>query len=264
MNWRGTFEIESGTWASWLIGPTTVYAQPRRHEWIIAYETGSQQEFENASTGISMARVPSEDSCLFRRFAFAAASNSLTLAPRLGDRSFVVRPQSPVEILAGEEIVFFVGTVLWVAAFASNAGADREQLLLEIPVIRPSDSWFGANTREGELCYASRTRARTQLESSPDFIYRAITPVEVSNLGADSLSIEQLRVPVPSLALHLGSDDKYWTDPVRFERESGDRQAALKISGANYRLPEDGRLLADPRRPIEEGSIVAAFSRLLG
>lgn len=259
------YSIPPGEWARWQIGPLSLFVQRGNHEWVFAWETGSDLLSAAASVEVPTAAVPSEEVCEFARYVAGDTSAQFSLMPRLGDRPFIVRPASPLIVLAGQEVILYLSTVVWISARVEDSGGSSEfSTLLERPVARPSDTWFGVNTREGELCYASRTNAHTDLGAINRRPHRAVIPVEIRNEGTDTLAVDQLRVPVPVLSLHEDADGMLWTDTVRLEREEGERSAALTVSERSLHLPEGYKLLAPPREPVESGTIVEAFSRFLG
>lgn len=263
MKWWGSYELEPERWARWQIGPLSLFAQKKYREWVFAWNSAGDPLQDTLSIDVPTSAAPDPDDYTFSRYAIGDLSSHLELCPRLGDRPFIVRPDSPLFLLAGQETVLFVSTVVWIATCLKD-DPDEPCTLLELPARRPSDTWFGPNTLEGELCYASRTNARTDLGSIGRRPHRAVTPVEIRNLGSDTLSIDQLRVPVPALSLHHDPNNRLWTDTVCFVHEEGEREASLTVAEASAHLPEDRTLLAPPRTPVEAGTIVDAFSRFLG
>jgi hypothetical protein len=242
-----------------------LFAQPQSREWIFAWRSRGDPLTETLCIEVPTTSVPDNESCDFARFVVGETPSALTLTPRLGNRPFIVRPESPLFLLAGQNTVLFVSTVVWVAACLSTDNDEgKPTVLLENPAARPSDTWFGRNTRKGELCYASRTNARIDLAAVARRPHRAVTPVEIRNEGNDMLSISQLRVPVPALSLHQDEDDRLWTDAVRLVREEGETEASLTVPERSDHLPKGRTLLASPKQPVESGTIVEAFSRFLG
>ena len=263
MKWWGTYGLEPERWAQWQIGPLTLFAQERRHEWIFGWHTADDPLQDSLSIEVSSSAVPDPDDFTFARYAVGDIHSPLELSPKLGDRPFIVRPDSELFLLDGQQTVLYVSTVVWIATCLTD-GADKLRTLLEVPARRPSDTWFGPNTLDGELCYASRTSARTDFDSIVRRPHRAITPVEITNHGSDALPIDQLRVPVPALSLYQDQDDRLWTDTVCFVRDEGEREASMTVSETSAYLPAGRTLLSPPRAPIEAGTIVEAFSRFLG
>jgi hypothetical protein len=256
--WWDDYQLTQGTWARWRIGPLELYAQPRGREWLFASKTVGDAQELTLEIEIHVGYEPDPQVYTASRYVTGSDSGRLSLSPRLPDRAVVVQPERPLFVRAGQQVVLFVTTVIWVAAIA-----DDGHVLIEVPVQRPSDTWFGANTLEGELCYASRTSARTDRSALSFTPHRVATPIEIRNHGSDTLKVEQLRVPLPALALHHDERNLLFTDPVLFVREHHDSQAALTIPKTSAHLPDSRMQLAPPRAPIAPGTIVQAFSRLL-
>lgn len=100
----------------------------------------------------------------------------LKLVPIMADRLVVSRPKSPFRILPGQHATLFVSTPAWVRIALGNGKA-----LAELPLFRPSDTWFGPSTLVGELGYAARTHCRLDVCDVPFRPHRAVTPLRVEN-----------------------------------------------------------------------------------
>jgi hypothetical protein len=189
------------------------------------------------------------------RYTLAHLSGRLELRPLLADLPVIVRPSSALHVPAKQKTTLYVTTVVWLRAF--NDGS----LLLDMPVFRPSDTWFGPDTVSGELCYASRTQARTRVEALAQLPHRAVTPVVISNDAETALQVEQLRVPVPFLSLYAASDGRLWTNGITLTRGADSTEASLELLGSES-LPSGCSRLAEPRDDAPNRSLVRAFSRL--
>ena len=62
-------------------------------------------------------------------------------------------PSTRSTILPRQKLTIYVGSPLWVGLLADDP-------LGELPLQPPKLTWWGTNTREGEVCYASRTQGR--------------------------------------------------------------------------------------------------------
>ena len=245
------------------IGPATVIAERRPHEWRVRFGSSDDPIDATLEVGVVIdARAAGESvsASEAHRFAFRAPPPKLALEPRLADRAVIVRPADPLTVPAGESVLLFVSTPLW----AQVVTAGPRHLLLEAPCYRPSDTWFGPSTREGELAYASRTTARLELNELPARPHRAITPVRVANRSDEPLQVDRLRVPVEHLPL-FGGPRGLWTSAVRLEHGGEhDGRATIRV---DYDPPsEAGRTtrLSEPRRTAESGLTLRTFGRWLG
>ncbi|MEX0599628.1 MAG: hypothetical protein WD205_03225, partial [Rhodothermales bacterium] len=140
----------------------------------------------------------------------------------------------------------------------------ESRLLQEIPSYRPSDTWFGSSTVEGELCYAVRTAGRLRLENLPRRLHRAITPIQVRNGGTDALHIGHIQVPVQYLSLFEGEGSYLWTQAVTLSRQASDDQATVRFDEG--RIPREvgqTQKLRGPRLDIRTNTIFRTFSSLI-
>lgn len=111
----------------------------------------------------------------------------------LADRPVVARPNQPLQLPSGEKVTLFVGIPLW---FNLKRGED---ILLDTPFALLSDTWFGPDTRNGEVCYACPTHARLSMEGVARSAFKAITPVEIHNEDGAPLLIDKVNLPIPNL-----------------------------------------------------------------
>lgn len=167
----------------------------------------------------------------------------MSIAPQLADRPIVARPMMPTELLPKERATLYIGTAVWARVSVGD------QMLAEFPTQRMSDTWFGANTLRGELCYASQTRALVRHENVPYSVCRAIVPVTIDNQGEDNVKLERLNVPVPHLTLYCDGR-LFWTSALTILREKNLDTAKLRIDPTP---PPNASVVASPRRPIRGG-----------
>ncbi len=260
MKWWGKYQLTPERWAHWRIGPLSLYGRRLDGNWHLAYRQHSDPLDDALEIKMQADSEPDPDTYIYSRYAADDSGSELELSPRLGDRPFIVSPEQPLYVLAGETSVLYVSTVLWVQVEVAN---EADKVLLDIPSIRRSDTWFGSNTREGELCYATKTSARTNLNTLQPRPHRSITPVEIRNHGTGILPVEQLRVPVTALSLYTDPDNRLWTDAVCFVRDEGQDDATMTTPDPSAHLPGTRTRIEEPRAPVETGTIVKAFSRLL-
>lgn len=185
--------------------------------------------------------APDESQSL--RYLLSRCDQPTRIAPQLADRPIVARPMVPTELLPKERTTLFIGAVLWARV------AVGDQVLGEFATQRMSDTWFGANTQRGELCYASQTRALLHLDNVPHNAFRAIVPVTIDNQGEDNVKLERLNVPVPHLTLYCDGN-KFWTSALTILREKHLDTAKLHIEATP---PPHATVVAPPRRPIRGG-----------
>jgi hypothetical protein len=141
---------------------------------------------------------------------------------------------------------------------------DPAQTLLDVPTYQPSDTWFGPSPRQGELCYASRTRARLRPGAEASWTARAHTELVIQNAGDDGLLVERVSVPMPRLSLYAGPGARLWTERLLVARHGAPALAQVTIEpGVPAALPE-GQRVAGPRTQDTRNVFARAVNTLLG
>ncbi len=243
-NWWGIFSIPQNHAGRWQIGPMSLHIRHVRQEWHIASESGGDP-LDNRLDVSMFERWPATNKDLvFSRFTFRQTTEDLKLSPVLPDRAMVIRPEAPLYVLSKEEVTLYVSLPLWVRIEAGKP----EKFLQEIPVYRPSDTWFGRSTREGELCYASRTSGRLNIDDVPFRPHRVVCPVLIRNDAEDPLLVERLNVSAPNLSLYVTMDGYFWTQRMILQREAdGERVQAHFEKTAPETFKKGAALVCGPR-----------------
>jgi len=220
--WLEPFALAEGEAASFRIGTFALQVERRAREWRV----------QSASSG-DLAALDVDVRCPDpapgplgfsgdphrARFAHDGKADALRLRPRLADRAVIVRPAEPLFLLPGAEADVFVSTILWIALEQVATGVT----LVDRPALRPSDTWFGPSTREGELAYASRTSARLDVDELPARPHRATTCIHLVNTGRTPQSLARVMLPAPSLELwRLPTSGMLWTQTVELALGDGD------------------------------------------
>ncbi|GAB5520780.1 MAG: hypothetical protein RhofKO_30310 [Rhodothermales bacterium] len=261
--WWGEFQVAEGEVGCWHIGPLHVWLKRRPNEWRIVQQPQDDPMEMRTSVMVplSAAEVEAFHANMGEhtplRFTKATGDVPIQVMPALADRPIIIRPDAPLWILPNQAATLYVSTPLWVRF--SEGG----HVMTELPSLRPPDTWFGPSTREGELCYASRTNARLVLEDLPKRMNRAVTPVNVYNKGTDALHLERIKLPVEYLTLYRSMYNFLWTQPVDVVREADQESVTITM---HTRPPDDAaepEVLVPPRlqsRPTIINRITGWFS----
>ncbi|MDH3674939.1 MAG: hypothetical protein OES12_05540 [Anaerolineae bacterium] len=258
--WWGRFSFDSGQTAHWEIGPLKLAIQRLPNEWQLAYE---QDEVTDAET-TAWVHHPITESIdrlnyvNVERYVLGQTSETLQITPILADRPIVTRPVNPLYVPAGEETTIFVSSPLWLRVEVG----DPAKAIQELPIARPSDTWFGPSTMEGELCYASRTKARLNLANIDLPAHRAITAVIIENRASTQLTVERFELPVPYLSLFECDRGVLWTEAVTMERTRDTEMATFQVITGPPEEAKLGTLLSEPRWPPDPKMSIHAFSKL--
>jgi hypothetical protein len=255
--WWGKFEIPLGHTGRWRIGPLALEASRLRNEWRVTRASLGEQTDTHCSFQRDGSVAETAPGAVLTRYAAAGTSGALELRPLLPDRSVITKPEHPINILPRQKLTIYVGTPLWVLLAA-------EEPLGELPLQPPKLTWWGTNTREGELCYASRTQGRLRVEDAALYPHRVLTAVLVDNDSEQPLSFDRLNIPVRRLGVFAAKNGRLWTESVTLERAAGEELAVLKIGDEAPEVARDAELVSEPRDADREHSLFRAFGSLFG
>lgn len=208
--WGRELSLELGQGARFSVGPLTIVVQRLASEWRAAWETAEDPLAMASAAACPAPDVDLDEDADIHRFAMRDVPGRFVLSPRLADRAMVVRPSRPLRLLPGTQANIHVSTPLWVAMTLAPSGVT----LFDEPVFRPSDTWFGPSTVEGELCYVSRTSARLELAHLPLRPGRAVTRIHVDNRSGTAVNLERVHLPAPELQPFVDEAGHVWTQPV--------------------------------------------------
>jgi hypothetical protein len=255
----GRSSLAEGQTGKWTIGPLTLWVKRLTREWRIAFERTDETEqtlVESAAPARAEEIEAAEARLTFERFLMRATTQALHLSPALADRSVVVRPATPFHLLARQETTVFVSSPLWVKIEVG----DEKRMLKEIPILRPSDTWFGPSTREGELCYSSRTQARMTEDELPFRPHLALTPVTIGNESQAVLNVEKINLPVTYLSLYCAAGWAVWTDGLEVKLAESAQTATVNILPGPPAQAQKPVLTFPPRLTAGRG----VFTRAMG
>lgn len=257
--WWGQFEIPIHSSAQWQIESLSFAIHHLEKEWQISYQREDLVEALFHKVHFASAEVDESQYSSATRHVFKKSSSLLELRPQLADRTVVTRPVTPISLAPGEEITLYISTPLWVQF---EIAGKRDSMMDEFPINRPSDTWFGRSTREGELCYASQTTGRVNLDKLQVRPSRAITPLNVINHAEDKLLLERVALPVPLLSLYGTAEGLLWTQPATLIREDDGGLAELKLGKDAPKEARDAFRVNHPRQQPVKGMLVRAFSSI--
>jgi hypothetical protein len=268
--WWGRSSLDIDQAGCWIIGPTTLWANRTAHDWRFLYmSTGDAMQYEHdVEVPASIdhwheleEQAVTDPSLTLHRHTFRSTAAELTIEPILADRAVVVRPEHPLSIPAGEDVVLYLSIPLWIRVRTGDT------VLEDIPSHRPSDTWFGPSPREGELCYATLTAGRLTLAKLPMRAHRAVTPLTIRNEAADAFPLERVHVPAPYLALYesdSGIRDHLWTQGLTLVRNKANGTAEVRIQSGPPKGTSATTELSAPRREAKSGLVINTFRAIEG
>ena len=230
--WWGSYDFELDQMGLWQIGPSNLYVQRLEQEWRISHK---QEAIVRTNTlEVAFPLQPSEHAddqdvqediavdYQIYRYLMKTDRTTITLSPALADRPLIVKPDNPFMVPSKEEVTMFVTSPVWIRIALEN------NLLREIPSFRPSDTWFGPSTLEGELCYASKLLGQLNLAGIQRRPYRVATPLVLRNQSDAPLLVEKIRLPLQYLSIFQAEDNFLWTQAIVVTQRS-DNQTQLRV-----------------------------------
>ncbi|MDH3642065.1 MAG: hypothetical protein OES38_08200, partial [Gammaproteobacteria bacterium] len=217
-------------------------------EWIVQY-VYDQDRYVREST----------EATTRLRYVLQDTKSDLMINPATADRNVVARPTDPVNIPPHGRATLYVSSPLWVRVTIPEGSL----LLADLPVQIMSDSWFGPNTREGELCYSNETQARLSLDKLSKRPERLIAPVTVVNAGDDALRVDRVSLPLPLLSIYRGPES-FWTQELVITREQAMATAKVEFESRAPAHLEGAPRVAEPRLNEDQSGITRALELLFG
>lgn len=257
-HWWSDVELEPGASAQWRIGPLTLRLERSGRELRVGSRRGNDPLDESLSFESPAPEQDEQEDVELRRFALRRG-RKFHLRPRTPDRPLVVKPAAPFGLPSKEEVTLYVSSAVWV-----ELRVDSGLPLMAEPTFRASDTWFGATTREGELCYASKTSAHLDLETLPLRPHRAVTAVRIHNLSSELLWLERLKIPLTNLSVFASDEARLWTETLELEHRRPGSPAEATVRKQPPSEAGRTRRLAEPPQPITRGFVLDAFGGLFG
>lgn len=243
--WWGTHQFTVNEQRRWQMAGLLLQVQREAQEWQIAYHRSTHQHEDDHDWQILTHTHdnPMPEKSLLQRYIFNQTQQQIILKPCLADRSVVIKPITPLFLSSNQQTTLFVSTPLWLNIFS-----DDDNLLLDIPFVRPTDTWFGATPIRGEICYATKVFARLALEQLPIRAFRAVTPIRIINHHTKTIQIERINIPVPLLPLYAAQDGRLWTPTIEVEQLANGRTPKVSISKNLHAQAGIVKLLNQARR----------------
>ncbi|MCB9523524.1 MAG: hypothetical protein H6702_09085 [Myxococcales bacterium] len=134
----------------WRIGPLSLWVRAWPGGWSV-HCADSGDPVDEALIVAEPGLAPPEADRI--RLASERLGGTVVLGARCPDRVIAVRPEIALTVLPGDRVTLFVGTAVWL-----TLGTEAGEVVHELPVYRPTDSWLGPDTRSGILAYAGARR----------------------------------------------------------------------------------------------------------
>jgi hypothetical protein len=226
LKWWGEIHFDIGQSRAWRFGSLYVRITRNLTEWQLEYHRPRHQDAYMQDWETLDIEMPFSEPTTLERYLFGRTSDKISLYPRLANRSVIVKPINPIYIPPGQQGTMFVSTPLWMAGFVEG----QKEPIFDIAINRPKDSWFGPDTKKGELCYATPVDGRTDIKQLEPLAFRAVTPIHFHNTSNSMMLLRRMNLPVPALPLFHNSDTgRLWTSQIKVIQDAPNRPPRIKI-----------------------------------
>jgi hypothetical protein len=258
--WWGDISFDIDGIKVWTMGERKIAVQRLSKEYLI-WNAETHSESTSPVTLKTLKSTQTLTDVPFTRHLFTQTHECMHITPALADRPIVARPASKLNIPPGEQIEIYVSTPLWFVVKPPSTS----YMVADIPFWRPSDSWFGPSTMEGELCYAKYTDAKVSLAKLEKRPTRAITPVLIKNEHDETLTIERINLPAPFLTLYADTNQQFWTDRIEITHHNETEKAGLRLTNhPPSQLESDAEIVSIARISSHGNHFVRSIKSLLG
>jgi hypothetical protein len=170
-------------------------------------------------------------STAYKRWVVPTGDLSLRMVPVLSDRPILVQPESKIQILPDSKTTFYVSLPV-VLRITTGEGS----IITDIPTQILSNTWFG-EPFEGELCYAVKSTARTEIADRTVKPYVAICPILVENHSPANFAFQRLSVHTEYLGIYVGVKH-LWTNRIEVRIEGEEQESLIDISESPPEIEE--------------------------
>ncbi len=252
----GSYELAVGQAGRWTIGGASLWLGRREQLVMLGTSPALDHSVSAVCVELPLPDAKPPDDLDLRRFATPPGTARIHLEPEHADRPVVVRADVPLVVPPGVTALAYVSAPLWV-------GVGIGETRVDVPLLRPSDTWFGGPTAIDGLAYASRTSLRLDVSEVPERVHRVVVTVRLTNAGEDMLEVSRLRLPVGRLHLYEAAGGGLWSNAVEFLREEDGESARVTIVPGPPPHRPGAREVAQPRLTDEFNPVQRAFDALL-
>jgi hypothetical protein len=157
---------------------------------------------------------------------YSGDSNELLLVPTLPNKAVVFRNNKNIRISAGESASLFFRIPLTMQIYFQEV--KDENRLVEIPLQRLSDTWFG-EIDNGEPAYSIGSNYDQSFSEVQATSWEAITSVEIINNTASVLDLQRLILRVEDFNLYL-KNKQVLTSSATIEFKGQEQAGSVNLS----------------------------------
>ena len=170
-------------------------------------------------------------------------SHNLFVVPALPNKAVVFRNNKVIKISAGELANLYFRIPLTMQFYFQEVKEDNR--LLEIPLQRLSDTWFG-EADNGEPAYSIGSNYDKEFSEIKALPWEAVSPVEIINNTTGVFDLQRLILRVEDFSLFL-KNKQVFTNHVAIEFKGPEHAGSVNLSVKNEIQGTKPNQLAKPR-----------------
>ncbi len=174
---------------------------------------------------------------------YTGISNNLLIVPALPDKPVVFRNNKNLKISAGESANLFFRIPLSIQLYFEEI--KDENRLVEIPLKRLSDTWFG-EIDNGEPAYSIGNTYYNSLSEIDLKYWEAVIPVEIINNTSGTLDLQRLILRVEDFNLYR-NDNYILSNYVNIEFKGQEQVESVSLSTSDNIHGDKFQIIANKR-----------------
>lgn len=194
------------------------------------------------------------------RWSSGEQESTLRIVPAMTDRNLVVLPDPPLLIPAGRRPRFYVSLPLMYQLYIGNSKKPFYEFFIE-PL---TTTWFGSNTRRGELCYEIDSPLLFAAEDLPSIPHRINLELRLYNRDSEHLSVDKINLPAQFLPVYRVDGQHYWTSALTITNEKLTDELSLHYGKGVPCRHEQLQLVNEARLRSEARTIMRALEAIIG
>lgn len=239
----------------------TLYIQRQPQQWLLSQvprenpycALSSELEIDHRVTVPVAAKV-------VQRWTSGEQESTLRIVPAMADKNMVVQLGQPMLIPGGRRPKFYLSLPLMYQLYIGNGKQPFYEFFIEnLPL-----TWFGTNTRRGELCYQFNSEIEHELNASAPLPHRAVLELRLCNRDSEHLSIDKINLPAPYLPVYRVDGKVYWTSALTITNEKLTDELSLHYGKTVPCRHELLQLVSEPRLRSEARTILRALEAIIG
>jgi hypothetical protein len=232
------------------VGYVEVYVKCISNGWLIKSRIPDQSATE---LGVEEVDGFEDDSEVFH--FQTGKSHNLYIVPALPNKAVVFRNNKNIKISAGESANLHFQIPLVMKFYFQEV--KEENLMLEIPLQRLSDTWFG-EADNGEPAFSIGSNYDLQFTDIKAMPWEAVTPVEIINNTTGVFELQRLILRVEDFSLFL-KNKQLLTNHVAIEFKGQEHAGSVNLTVKKEIHGQKPLQLAKPRNEVGRNLLRKSF-----